>query len=245
MPSPAPTQSQIQTALRSFLLNVLPAGVEVIEGQDNRVPEPQGADFVVMTPIRRTRLSTNIDQQADTLFTGSIAGTTLAVSAITFGTIAVGDPVYGVDVASGTVVTALGTGTGGTGTYTVSPSQTVANEAMAAGTIKVLQPTDVVFQLDFHSANVGDSSDMAQTVATLFRDPYATEFFSALTPPIDVAPLYVDDPRQMPFMNAEQQFETRWIVDVHLEANQVVSVGQQYADSVDIGLVSVTAAYPN
>jgi len=118
-----------------------------------------------------------------------------------------------------------------------------SNNASHFGASKSLE--DVVFQLDFHSANVGDSSDMAQTIATLFRDPYATEFFSALTPPIDVAPLYVDDPRQMPFMNAEQQFETRWIVDVHLEANQVVSVGQQYADSVDIGLVSVTAAYPN
>ena len=240
----APTQSQIQTALRAFLLNVLPPNVECIEGQDNRVPEPKCVDFVVMTPIRRTRLSTNFDRQADTLFTGSIAGTTLTVSAVTFGAIAVNDPVYGVDVATGTTVTALGSGTGGTGTYTVSASQTIGSQQMAAGTIQVLQPTDAVFQLDFHSANVGDSSDMAQTVATLFRDPYATEFFSALSPPIDVAPLYADDPRQVPFFNAEQQYETRWIVDVHLEANQVVAVGQQYADSVDIAVVSVDATYP-
>lgn len=63
-------------------------------------------------------------------FTGAISGTTLTVSAVASGTLAVGQPVSGAGVTAGTVITALGTGTGGVGTYTVSASQTVASEAM-------------------------------------------------------------------------------------------------------------------
>jgi hypothetical protein len=42
--------------------------------------------------------------------------------------------VYGSGVAAGTKITALGTGTGGAGTYTVNISQTVASEAMTSQT---------------------------------------------------------------------------------------------------------------
>jgi hypothetical protein len=59
--------------------------------------------------------------------TADISGTTLTVSAVTSGTIAVGDLVYGAGIQPYTRVTALGTGTGGIGTYTVSVSQTVAS----------------------------------------------------------------------------------------------------------------------
>ena len=48
------------TAIRSFLLGCLPAGTEVVHGQDNRVAMPTG-DFVTMTPILRTRLAMNVD----------------------------------------------------------------------------------------------------------------------------------------------------------------------------------------
>lgn len=59
--------------------------------------------------------------------TGSISGTTLTVSAVTSGVIAVGSTLSGTGVTAGTRVTALLTGTGGTGTYTVSVSQTVGS----------------------------------------------------------------------------------------------------------------------
>ncbi len=67
--------------------------------------------------------------------TASISGTTLTVTACTNIVgyqIQVGSIIYGVGVTAGTVVTALGTGTGGTGTYTVNNSQTVASEHMVA-----------------------------------------------------------------------------------------------------------------
>lgn len=55
------TEAQIMAALRTFLIGVLPDGVEVVRGQDNRVGEPPSADFIVMTPVTRTRVSTNFD----------------------------------------------------------------------------------------------------------------------------------------------------------------------------------------
>jgi hypothetical protein len=51
------TEDQIMTGLRAFILSVLPSGVEVIQGQDNQVPMPAGANFVVMTPAKREQLS--------------------------------------------------------------------------------------------------------------------------------------------------------------------------------------------
>jgi len=63
-------------------------------------------------------------------FTGSISTTTLTVTAIASGVISMGTEVSGAGVTAGTYVTALGTGTGGAGTYTISTSQTVSSTAM-------------------------------------------------------------------------------------------------------------------
>ena len=60
--------------------------------------------------------------------TGTIAGTTLTVSAVTSGFISVGSVINGTGITPDTIyVTALGTGLGGTGTYTINASQTVAS----------------------------------------------------------------------------------------------------------------------
>lgn len=64
---------------------------------------------------------------------GSISGTTLTVTSVTNGTLAVGQVITGTwtvasvpyFVSPGTTITAFGTGSGGTGTYTVSVLQTV------------------------------------------------------------------------------------------------------------------------
>lgn len=69
-------------------------------------------------------------------FTGAIATTTLTVSAVSSGTLSVGQVIAGAGVTVGTRVTAQLTGTpGGVGTYTVSVSQTVASGSLtgAAG----------------------------------------------------------------------------------------------------------------
>lgn len=57
---------------------------------------------------------------------------TLTVSAVGSGALEVGSVIAGSGVTSGTVITAFGTGAGGTGTYIVSPTQTVGSEALTA-----------------------------------------------------------------------------------------------------------------
>jgi hypothetical protein len=61
---------------------------------------------------------------------GSVAGNVLTIGGSVTGTFAVGMAITGTGVISGTYITALGTGTGGAGTYTVSIYQVVATTAI-------------------------------------------------------------------------------------------------------------------
>jgi hypothetical protein len=56
----------------------------------------------------------------------------LTVTAVGSGALGVGDVLSGTGVTVGTAITALGTGTGGTGTYYVNDSETVASETLTA-----------------------------------------------------------------------------------------------------------------
>jgi hypothetical protein len=97
-------------------------------------------------------------------FVGSVAGNTLSVSALSGGALAVGSVLYdGPSVGSsllvaGTTITALGSGTGGIGTYTVNGgAQTVASESMiVAGVPNVVQPLGIVGRIN--NASEGDVS---------------------------------------------------------------------------------------
>ena len=71
-----------------------------------------------------------------TSFTGSLNNsTTLNVTALATGSLQVGSVITGTGVATGTKITALGTGTGGIGTYTVNISQLVVQTTMTADSI--------------------------------------------------------------------------------------------------------------
>lgn len=67
--------------------------------------------------------------------TGTISGTTLTVTAVTSGSLAVGRLIKGTGIAEGTLITALGTGTGGTGTYTVAVRGQATSQTVASTTI--------------------------------------------------------------------------------------------------------------
>ena len=70
-----------------------------------------------------------------TYVTGSIASTTLTVTALTAGGLQVGSVIEGTGIAVGTTITALGTGTGGIGTYTVNISQSVVSTFITSDSI--------------------------------------------------------------------------------------------------------------
>jgi len=81
------------------------------------------------------RYAWRISSPATAQFTGSVSGTTLTVTAITSGTITAHQALFGVGVTPNTVITALGTGTGGIGTYTVNISQTVSSKQMNSAAV--------------------------------------------------------------------------------------------------------------
>lgn len=93
--------------------------------------------------------------------TAAIAGTTMTVSAVGSGTVAVGQGVAGAGVTAGTFITALGTGTGGTGTYEVSESQTVGSEAITT------KGTDVVVSYDSTSGAFIIASGITGALSTV------------------------------------------------------------------------------
>ena len=73
-----------------------------------------------------TVTATNVSVGA--VFLGYMSGTTLTVTSVTSGVLVVGQTITGsagFPVTAGTTITALGTGTGGVGTYTINNSQTV------------------------------------------------------------------------------------------------------------------------
>lgn len=99
-----------------------------------------GTVFNVSGVLDAYVLSNPLSTTSGANFTGSISGNTLTVAAADSrwssgnlpGAIAVGQMVSGTGVAASTVITALGTGTGGTGTYILNNSQTVTSEAMSS-----------------------------------------------------------------------------------------------------------------
>lgn len=234
------TESSVFKVLGDFIKSIVAPTCKVMRGQTNRVAQPPNTDHVVMWPLQRPRLATNESAYTDIAFNGSISGLVLTVSSMIRGTIVQDLAVSGQGVASGTVIGTQISGTaGGAGTYNVSPTQNVSGTVMQAGYRGALQRTQVNVQIDVHGPA---SSEHAQAIATLLRDTYATELFTASG--FEIQPLYVNDPKQIPFINGEQQYEERWTLDVVLQANPVVNVQQQFAGSLSVSIVNTERAYP-
>lgn len=103
-------------------------------------------------------------------FTGSIATTTLTVSAISAGTIYPSMQISGTGVTAGTRIVAQLTGTaGGTGTYTVSASQTVSSTTITGDLpSKVQVSQDGIYNVQFSAQFVNTTNDV-QTASVWFR----------------------------------------------------------------------------
>lgn len=164
----APTRSDVFAALRAFLLDVLPEGVDAVAGMPNRVAEPQAPNFVVMTALRSPRLRTNVDSPDDVKLTGSIASDaasftgsisptkpsspsemptgTMTVTAVASGVIRAGQLVAGTGVLDQTFVLSQLSGTaGGPGTYLVSQGQEIVPGSPLASSCGIMTVSAVAF----------------------------------------------------------------------------------------------------
>ena len=82
-----------------------------------------------------------------------------------------------------------------------------------------LQPVELRLQLDFYG-NAG--GEMSGSAATMLRSGYAVENF-----PDGVTPLFCSDPFQAPLTTGEKQFEARWTMELFVQYNAPVTVGQE------------------
>jgi len=228
------TESDIFTAIGNLLTVFLPA-LEIIQGQTNRVVEPSCSDFIVMWPLSRTRLETNIDYDSDTQIVGSINDNILNVTSLT-GTIYRGTLLFSLGLpVNGCPILCQNDGpVGGVGYYQTQNAPNLKSQTFYCGSHGVMQPTEFVVQCDVHGPCSGDN---ATTISSLWRDDYGASL--AITQGGLIAPFYADDPRQMPFINAEQQYEERWVVDLHMQVNMTVNVPQQFADELSITTIDV------
>lgn len=175
------TEAMTIAALRTVLLTMVGSSVEVIRAETNKVPEPVGLDYVLMTPISRVRLATNITNWADGFF----------------------------------------------------------DTPPLPGARCEMQETMVTVQLDVHGPA---SAETTQIITTLCRSEITCNEFTATG--LAVQMLYAADAKQSPFMNAEQQMELRWTIDVALQANPIITTAQQFAGALFAGVIEVDAIYP-
>jgi hypothetical protein len=173
--TPSITLDSVFTTLRDFLLGILPSQVEVVQGQANRVPMPQGDDFIVMTPIRFEKLAQTVHEV----------------------------------------------------TAPTSP-------APALGTDEISRSTAIHIQLDVYG---GQADANASTITTLFQDSYGAEAMAGS----GIAPLYAEDPFQLPLVAGEQQWIQRWTVRIGLHGHIAVTVPQAFADTLITELSEVSS----
>lgn len=123
------------------------------------------------------------------LFTGSIGGNVLTVASVLQGTLLVGALVAGTGVTVGTTIQSLGSGQGGTGTYVLSNSMTVALETLnayqAAGALTpgvLLQGSGITVGTYIGAQLTGFGG--AGTYSVVPSQTAANQTFAAYAPPV-------------------------------------------------------------
>jgi len=111
------------------------------------------------------------------------------------------------------------------------------DDAPGAGTMSLRRPTEWTAQLDFYGES---AQNLALAVAIAWRSSYACDALR----PHSAQPLFCTEPRQLPFISGESQYIERWTFDAVLQFNPKISLPQQFADRLHVGLVEVDTTYP-
>lgn len=169
-----------------------------------------------------------LSNNEDAAFTASISGTTMTVSAVASGTILVGATVTGTGVTAGTRITAVGTGTGGTGTYTVSESQTVSSTSMTTSSpVRVTANVAGIYNFQL-SAQMLSTNASAKDVQVWIRRDGTDIGYSARTFTSDLNNGY---------------FEMQWAFNIDLQADGYIEM-MWASDDTDVSLQSTAPSSP-
>jgi len=166
-------------------------GVSIID--DDRIPNIKAvADFTAssLTTYLPPAFGSGdtIAEGFDTIAfqgTGSISGTTLTISSVTFGILEVGDTITGIGVLPSTTITGAITGIGGLGTYTVNnthsppigPVTIQAGDASSQFTFKVDNTLEVTIDTNGMLVNNLrlDTNTISSTSSRITLDPFDNE----------------------------------------------------------------------
>ncbi|MEX3614238.1 MAG: hypothetical protein VB141_10915 [Burkholderia gladioli] len=110
---------------------------------------------------------------------------------------------------------------------------------LQADTLRHMRPTQWTAQIDCYGKR---AQDRAVTLSTLLRSAYACEQFGGEG--LNVQPLFAGDARQLPFVNASDQYEERWSFDAVLQYNPVIIVPQDFANALSASLIEVDTKFP-
>jgi hypothetical protein len=105
--------------------------------------------------------------------------------------------------------------------------------------VNELTPWEVVVQIDVFGPMAQRNM---QVLASLWRTPWAYGKLTTLNSKI--FPLYGSEPKQLQFVDAAQQFEPRWTIDLHTQVNYNIALDQDFASQLNITLIDVDARYP-
>jgi len=105
-----------------------------------------GSDFLWTVNFAQNTTPQRLNSEpAACIFTASISTTTLTVTAVSRGNLQIGTTIVGAGIPFGVIITALGSGVGGTGTYTLSSSLSISSETMYAQQFSILPSSDGAF----------------------------------------------------------------------------------------------------
>lgn len=96
-----------------------------------------------------------------------------------------------------------------------------------------LRTTTYCYQVDCYGP---EGPDLSNVVAIAWRTMWACDYFQGTletpTPgaPLPATPLYADEPQQLNMVNGELQYEQRFMCKLYLQANQYISLPQDFFD---------------
>lgn len=93
----------------------------------------------------------------------------------------------------------------------------------------VQQSVEVTMQIDIYGE---DSAKRSRILTNLWRNHYSTDRLK------NCQPLYSRAPIHAPFINEKSMYEDRYIVELKLQYNPIVTHAQDFVDSIDITLIN-------
>lgn len=107
------------------------------------------------------------------------------------------------------------------------------------GNLATVTSTEWRVQLD--CCGVG-SQDTALLISNSVFTEWASQQFKDSG--VDMQPLYATEPKNGTFINSEEQFEERWILEFVAQFNPIIRTPQDFALELQAELVEVDSTYP-